>query len=70
MRAIAIRIASILFAIGCVILMYYATIWVLGMFGLHVPALILQIVFVLIGLLLFIWALSGRLENFLSPPVP
>jgi hypothetical protein len=59
-----IRGCYILLAIAFVVLLYYVTIWVLGMLGIHVPVHIMQVVFVIIGLMAVIGALTGRFDNF------
>lgn len=58
-----IRILHILLAIAFVVLIYYVTVWVLGMLGINVPGQILTVIFVIIGLMAAIAALSGRLDN-------
>jgi len=58
-----LRLLHILLAIAFVVLIYYVTIWVLGMLGIHVPGQILTVIFVIIGLMAAIAALSGRLDN-------
>lgn len=63
MNPIVIRVLNILLAIACVVLCYLLSIWVLGLLGVVVPEQILKVVFVIIGLLAAIWALSGRLDN-------
>jgi hypothetical protein len=66
-----IRVLSILLAIAFVVLLYYITIWVLGLLGIHIPLHILTVVFVIIGLMMAIAALSGRLDNIVNwPRVP
>lgn len=59
-----IRILYILLAIAFVVLAYYVVIWVLQMLGIQVPQHILQVVFVILGLLAVIGAMTGRLDNF------
>lgn len=61
-----VRILMILLAIAVVVLCYYITIWVLGMLGIHLPANILTVIFVIIGLILAVWALTGKLDNWVS----
>lgn len=58
-----LRILHILLAIAFVVLIYFVTIWVLGMLGIQVPDQILKVIFVIIGLMAAIAALSGRLDN-------
>ncbi len=65
-KAMLIRIFMILLAVAFVVLAYYIVIWVLGMLGIHVPQNILVAVFVIIGLLLAVWALTGRLDNWVN----
>lgn len=61
--SILIRVLHILLAIACVVLCYYVVIWVLGMLGLSVPDQILKVVFVILGLIAAIGALSGRFDK-------
>lgn len=61
--SLLLRVLHILLAIAFVVLIYFVTIWVLGMLGLHVPDTILKVVFVIIALMAAIAALSGRLDN-------
>lgn len=63
-----IRVLSILLAIAFVVLIYFVTIWVLGMLGIHVPKDILTVIFVIIGLMAAIGALTGRFDNFYNWP--
>jgi len=65
-KALLVRILMILLAIAFVVLCYYITIWVLGMLGIHIPANILTVIFVIIGLLMALWAITGRLDNWVS----
>lgn len=65
-KALLVRILMILLAIAVVVLCYYITIWVLGMLGIHLPANILTVIFVIIGLILAVWALTGKLDNWVS----
>jgi hypothetical protein len=66
-----IRVLSILLAIAFVVLIYYVVIWVLGILGISVPERILQVVFLIIGLMAAIGALTGRFDNYwrIGPPV-
>jgi len=66
--SLLIRILSILLAIAFVVLLYYITIWVLGMLGIHIPGQILTVIFVIIGLMVAIAALTGRLDNVVHWP--
>ena len=59
-----IRILYILLAVAFVVLAYYVVIWVLGMLGILIPEHILKVVFVIIGLLAVIGALTGKFDNF------
>ncbi|HEV3312200.1 MAG TPA: hypothetical protein VG815_16945 [Chloroflexota bacterium] len=70
--SIVVRILSILLAIAFVVLAYYVVIWVLGMLGVHIPAQILTVVFVIIGLMMAIGILSGQFDriNWWGGPVP
>ncbi len=67
---LVIRVLSILLAIAFVVLIYYVTVWVLAMLGIHIPAQILTVIFVIIGLMAAIAALSGHLDNWWPPPPP
>jgi bacteriorhodopsin len=62
-----VRVLYVLLAIAVVILCYYVIIWVLGLLGIRVPENILTVVFVILGLLAAIGALSGRLDNIWGP---
>ncbi len=61
-----IRVLRILLAIAVVILCYYVTIWVLGLLGIHLPQQILMVIFVIVGLVAAIWALTGRMDSWLT----
>ena len=61
--SLLLRILHILLAIAFVVLIYYVTIWVLRMLGINVPEPILTVIFVIIGLMAAIAALSGQLDN-------
>lgn len=61
-RALIIRVLYILLAIAVVVALYYLTIWVLGLLGITVPQHIITVVFVIIGLIAAIGALTGRLD--------
>lgn len=65
-----VRILSILLAIAFVVLTYFVVIWVLGLLGIHVPQNILTIIFVIIGLMAAIAALTGRFDNMYNWPRP
>lgn len=60
---IFIRVLYVLLALAFVVLAYYVTIWVLGLLGIVVPDQILKIVFVILGLLAVIGALTGKIES-------
>lgn len=62
------RVLSILLAIAFVVLIYFVTVWVLGMLGIHIPQNILTVIFVIIGLMMAIMALSGKLDNLTNWP--
>ena len=66
-----VRVLSILLAIAFVVLIYYVVIWVLGILGISVPERILQVVFLIIGLMAAIGALTGRFDTYwrIGPPV-
>lgn len=59
-----LRICHILLAIAFVVLAYYVVVWVLGMLGIDVPPHILHVVFVIIGLMACIGALTGKFDSF------
>lgn len=61
-----VRILYILLAIAVVVLCYYGTIWILGLLGIRLPQQILTVIFVIIGLVAAIWALTGRMDNLIS----
>ena len=65
-----IRVLYVLLAIAFVFLAYYVVVWVLGMIGVSVPDQILRVIFVILGLLAVIGALTGRLDNLFGPPKP
>lgn len=67
-----VRALYILLAIAFVVLAYYVIIWVLGLLGIHIPQQILTVVFVVIGLIAAIWALTGRMDAWIAsgPPAP
>jgi bacteriorhodopsin len=65
-----IRILSILLAIAFVVLAYYVVIWILGLLGIHIPQNILTVIFVIIGLMAAIGALSGQFDNIFRWPNP
>jgi hypothetical protein len=67
MRAVVIQIARILLGIAILVLLYWGTIWVLGLLGFMPPERVLTAIFVVIGLLLFIAALSGRFNSWWGP---
>jgi hypothetical protein len=62
-----IRILYILLAIAFVVLAYYVVIWVLSMLGIAVPEHILKVVFVILGLLAVIGAMTGQFDHFWAP---
>jgi len=62
-----IRVCYILLAIAFVVLAYYVVIWVLALLGISVPDHILKVVFVILGLLAIIGAMTGRFDNFGKP---
>ncbi len=65
-----IRVLSILLAIAFVVLIYFVVIWVLGLLGIHIPQNILTVIFVIIGLMAAIGALSGQFDNIFRWPNP
>lgn len=58
-----IRALYVLAAIAVVVLVYLVTVWVLGMLGVPIPMQILKVLFVIIGILFVIAALTGRFDN-------
>ena len=62
-----VRVLYVLLGIAFVVLAYYVVIWVLAMLGIQVPDNILKVVFVILGLLAVIGALTGRFDNFWVP---
>jgi len=61
-KTMFVRVLTILLAIAFVVLAYLVTIWVLGMLGVHIPQNILTVIFVIIGLMAAIWALTGQFD--------
>jgi uncharacterized membrane protein len=62
-----VRVLNVLLWLAFVVLAYYVVIWVLGMLGIAVPDQILKVIFVILGLLAMIGALSGKLDNWWKP---
>jgi hypothetical protein len=62
-----IRVLYILLALAFVVLAYYTVVWVLAMLGIRVPQHILQVVFVILGLLAVIGAMTGQFDSFWRP---
>jgi putative effector of murein hydrolase LrgA (UPF0299 family) len=62
-----VRVLYILLAIALVILTYYIVIWVLRLLGITVPDQILTVIFVILGLLAAIGALTGRMDTWWPP---
>jgi len=58
-----VRVLYVLLALAFVVLAYYVVIWILGMLGISVPEQILKVVFIILGLLAVIGALSGKLDS-------
>ena len=67
LMSIFLRVLYILLGIAFVVLAYYVVIWVLGMLGLGVPDQILKVIFVILGLLAVIGALTGRFDKWWTP---
>jgi hypothetical protein len=65
-KALFVRVLMILLAIAFVVLAYLVVVWVLGLLGIHIPPNILTVVFVIIGLMAAIWALTGRLDTWFN----
>ena len=65
-KALLIRTIMILLAVAMIVLCYYVVVYVLGMLGIHIPGNILTVIFVIIGLLLVLWALTGKLDNWFT----
>lgn len=63
-----VRVLNVLLWLAFVVLAYYVVIWVLAMLGIAVPDHILKVVFVILGLLAMIAALSGKLDNWWKGP--
>jgi len=57
------RVLQILLAIAIVVLCYFVIIWVLGLLGVHIPQQILNIVFVILGLIVALGVVTGRFDN-------
>jgi putative effector of murein hydrolase LrgA (UPF0299 family) len=64
MNNLFVRALIILLAVAFVVLLYYVTNWVLALLGLNVPDKIITIIFVCVGLIAAITALSGRFDNY------
>lgn len=60
-----IRVLHVLLALAFVVLAYYVAIWILGLLGIAVPDQILKIVFVILGLLAVIGALTGKFQTWI-----
>ena len=52
-----------LLAIAIVVGLYYLVRWVLDFLGVAVPERIIRVIFVILGLLAAIWALSGHMAT-------
>ena len=63
-----LRVLYVLVGIAFVVLAYYVVLWVLGMLGIAVPDQIMKVVFVILGLLAVIGALSGKFDNWWKGP--
>lgn len=61
-----VRILTILLAVAIVVICYYTVVWVLGMLGIHPPQNLMTAIFVAIGLIAAIWALTGRMDTFVN----
>lgn len=59
-----VRVLIILATIAVFVVAYLVSIWVLGMLGINIPQNILTAVFVLLGLIAAIYALTGRMDTF------
>jgi putative effector of murein hydrolase LrgA (UPF0299 family) len=57
------RVLQVLLAIAIVVLCYFVIIWVLGLLGVHIPQQILNIVFVILGLMVALGVVTGRFDN-------
>jgi hypothetical protein len=66
--SLLIRVLGILLTIAFVVLIYFVTVWVLAMLGIHIPDHILKVIFVIIGLMAAIAALTGRADNWFRLP--
>jgi hypothetical protein len=58
-----IRVLQVLLALAFVVLTYYVTVWVLALLGIAIPDQILKVVFVILGLLALLGALTGRFDS-------
>lgn len=66
--ALFIRVLYVLLALAFVVLAYYVTIWVLALLGIVLPDQILKIIFLILGLLAVIGALTGRFDTWYKVP--
>jgi hypothetical protein len=64
-----LRLLHILLGIAFVVLGYYVVIYVLALLGIAVPDQILKVIFVILGLMAVIGALSGKFDNWWLKPL-
>jgi hypothetical protein len=66
-----IQIIYVLITICCVVGAYYLIVWVIEQLGIPVPAMVLKIIFLILGLLILAWVISifagGASIGFLPP---
>jgi hypothetical protein len=63
MKWVFVKILAILLGIAFIVLAYHVTIWVLAMLGVIIPAVILTIVFVILGLMMALAIITGQFDN-------
>jgi len=68
MPPFVLRVLNILLAIAFVVLLYLVVGWVLGMLGISIPDQIMKVIFVIVGLMAAIWALTGRMDAWWNRP--
>lgn len=63
MNALLIRVLTILAAIALLVALFFFTVWILAMLGIAVPQKILTAIFIFLGLIVAIGALTGRFDS-------
>lgn len=58
-----LMVLYVLLAIAVVVLLYYVVNWVLGLLGVQVPPQILKVIFVILGLIAVIAAITGGIQG-------